>query len=127
MTISQIVLLTLFLALIAIYVRKFYMTRLVTQYNAASVNTKLKAKEHIVLLDVRTSRERSARRIDGSIHIPLQELRNRMGELEKYRSKEIICYCASGNRSLSAAVIIRKQGFRAANLTGGMSDWMFDR
>jgi rhodanese-related sulfurtransferase len=77
----------------------------------------------IVLLDVRTDAERRAQAIRGSLHIPLQQLASRLSELEGYRSKEIVCYCRSGNRSLSASLLLRKRGFKAANLKGGLTDW----
>jgi len=77
------------------------------------------------MLDVRTARERSYRSIPGSLHIPLHELNARMKELERYRSKEIICYCASGSRSISAALRLKKAGFNVANLEGGLATWNF--
>jgi rhodanese-related sulfurtransferase len=120
----QTIILILFILLVAgMMVRKMLLSKKIRQYDGASVEDKLKARENIVLLDVRTSQERSRRRIDGSVHVPLQELRSRLGELEKFKGREIICYCASGNRSLNAALILHRSGFNAANLSGGMSGW----
>jgi rhodanese-related sulfurtransferase len=48
-----------------------------------------------------------------------------MKELEKYRSREIICYCASGSRSVNAALKLKKAGFKAGNLRGGIGKWNF--
>jgi len=76
-----------------------------------------------VLLDVRTDAERSASHIPGSIHIPLHELKGRMKELEKYRGREIICYCRSGNRSRTAVSMLSAAGFDAANMSGGIMRW----
>lgn len=76
-----------------------------------------------VLLDVRTPAERARDSIPGSIHIPLDELTARSGELAKYKNSTIVCYCASGNRSLSAAVRLKKLGFSAVNLVGGLRNW----
>ncbi len=78
-----------------------------------------------MLLDVRTLNERQSRSIPSSIHIPLHELFSRMKELEKHRSKEIICYCASGNRSVSAGIKLKKAGFTVGNLKGGIASWDF--
>lgn len=76
-----------------------------------------------VLLDVRTNAERERKSIKGSLHIPLHELGRRMEELEKHKSKEIICYCQSGSRSFSAAARLKKFGFTVANMNGGISEW----
>ncbi len=74
-----------------------------------------------VLLDVRTAPERKAGLIPGSIHIPLHELRARLGELPKDR--EIVVHCQSGQRSYYACRILTQRGFRARNLTGSYRTW----
>jgi rhodanese-related sulfurtransferase len=76
-----------------------------------------------ILPDVRSATERSEQLIRGSVHIPLQELSRRLGELEMFRNNEIIWYCRSGNRSLSAAATLRKHGFKSGNLQGGIVEW----
>lgn len=80
-----------------------------------------------VLVDVRTDAERSRDRIDGSIHIPLHQLRARAGELEKHKGGQVICYCATGNRSLTAAVLLKNLGYSSANLKGGITNWKYHR
>ena len=112
------------LVVAAMYIRKLFLKRSIPHYDAATVWAKIKAKENILLLYVRTAGERSSRHIQGSSHIPLHELNGRMRELEKFKDKEIICYCQSGNRSLSAANILKHHGFHVANLSGGISSWM---
>jgi adenylyltransferase/sulfurtransferase len=57
------------------------------------------------------------------LHIPLQELGKRWKELEEYRDREIVVYCASGTRSLNATHLLQKHGFNAVNMRGGMSAW----
>jgi rhodanese-related sulfurtransferase len=120
---SQIVLLIAG-ALIVIYiVRNILRARSVAQYSPAEVEAKMRNSLNIAWLDVRTKQERNAGFIKGSFHIPLHELRAKIGELEKYRGKEIICYCRSGSRSIKAASILNRKGFNAASLRGGMGDW----
>ena len=74
-----------------------------------------------LLLDVRDLDERARGFIPGSTHIPLDELRQRLGELP--RDHEIITYCQSGQRSYNAARILSQHGFRVRNLTGSYRTW----
>ncbi|MFA6455914.1 MAG: rhodanese-like domain-containing protein [Bacteroidota bacterium] len=106
---------------VLLYIRKQFQLRGLNNYTAAEVKQKMKSGS--ILLDVRSAAERSSRSIPSSIHIPLHELASRMKDLEKYRSKEIICYCASGSRSVSAGIKLKKAGFTVGNLTGGISSW----
>jgi rhodanese-related sulfurtransferase len=124
MSASQIII-YIFIALILFsIIKKEINKRKVKHYNADEINDKLKNRS-ILLLDVRTESERKNRHIKGSLHIPLNQLSNRSGELKKFQDKEIVCYCRSGNRSLTAALMLQKNGFNAANLRGGMSRWNY--
>ena len=69
------------------------------------------------LLDVRTDRETARGMFGGAIHIPLDELRGRAGELDK--SKRIYVYCQSGLRSYIACRMLAQLGFDCLNLSGG--------
>ena len=110
--------------LIAFYViRKTILIKSIKHYSPADVSEKLKGSRNTLLLDVRTNSERKQRNIRGSLHIPLTEIRKRASELNKYKDKEIICYCRTGNRSLSAAAKLKKLGFQVANLKGGIVQW----
>lgn len=77
--------------------------------------------EEAVIVDVREDEERGAGRIPGSEHVPLGELRERLGELPE--EKEIVLVCRSGNRSSMAAAALSEAGYRAANLEGGVKAW----
>jgi rhodanese-related sulfurtransferase len=74
-----------------------------------------------LVLDVRSNAERQAGSIPGSIHIPLQELRQRLGELPQDR--EIIASCQSGQRSYYASRTLSQHGFRVRNLSGSYRTW----
>ncbi len=74
-----------------------------------------------LLLDVRRPDERAKGQIPGSVHIPLDQLRSRLGELPKDR--EIVVHCQSGQRSYYACRILTQHGFRARNLTGSYRTW----
>jgi rhodanese-related sulfurtransferase len=88
---------------------------------AAELNEKLKFGKHPLVLDVRQPDEFRQGHISGAKLIPLNDLHKRMGELPKGR--EIVCVCASGSRSSSAAKILMKEGFAVFDMQGGMSAW----
>ncbi|MEP7004099.1 MAG: rhodanese-like domain-containing protein [Chloroflexota bacterium] len=73
------------------------------------------------LLDVREPDEWQAGHIAGSQHIPLGQLRERLGEVPKDRT--ILAVCRSGSRSDSAARGLRTLGYTALNLEGGVTAW----
>jgi len=71
----------------------------------------------VILLDTRTAREYNRGHIDGFRNIPVDELRERIGELEP--GKSVYVNCQSGVRSYIATRILAGYGFRAYNFTGG--------
>jgi NADPH-dependent 2,4-dienoyl-CoA reductase/sulfur reductase-like enzyme/rhodanese-related sulfurtransferase len=70
-----------------------------------------------LLLDVRTAPEVQQGTIPGSVHIPLDELRGRLGELPK--DKEVLAFCQVGLRGYLACRILSQKGIACRNLTGG--------
>lgn len=71
----------------------------------------------VTLLDTRTSMEYSMGHAEGFINIPVDELRERIGELDK--SKPVYIMCQSGLRSYIASRILTGYGFDAYNFAGG--------
>ncbi|MBI3123296.1 MAG: rhodanese-like domain-containing protein [Ignavibacteriales bacterium] len=120
---TQILLLAFVILVIVLRVKKYLTTRSMKNYSSTEVKQLLKNNNSIVLLDVRTDGERKSGAIKPSIHIPLHEITLKTEQLKKYGSREIICYCQTGSRSVSAAVKLRKLGFNSANLTGGYLRW----
>ena len=82
----------------------------------------IKSGKPIIILDVRMPEELTGPfgKIDGAVNIPLQELESRIHELDKYKGREIRVISRSGIPSKLAAEILRKHGFEAANVLGGM-------
>ena len=74
-------------------------------------------------IDVRTISEFMSGHIQNSIHIPLQELANRLNEIEQIKQKNIIVYCRSGARSSNATDILLKNNFKVQNLSGDILSW----
>ncbi len=79
--------------------------------------------EKEMLLDVRSRIElKTSGTIDDAVHIPIDELRDRLGELDK--SKTYIAFCAVGIRSYLAYRILVQNGFKARNLAGGFRTYL---
>ncbi len=79
----------------------------------------------IVLLDVRTPAEYNSEtgHLANAHLIPVQELEGRVSELSKYKKHTIVVYCRTGHRSTAATEILLKHGYKALNMTGGITRW----
>jgi len=77
--------------------------------------------DQVQLVDVRYDKEWKAGHIEGAVHIPEDDLEERLDELD--RSRPIVTVCRAGTRSEEAAEWLRGQGFDAQNLDGGMLAW----
>jgi len=93
----------------------------VSSIDAIELNDRLKNGKRPIVIDVRQPDEYRGGHIAGAKLISLNALNSRMKELPQ--SREIVCVCASGNRSGSAARMLVKAGFNAANMKGGMLSW----
>ncbi|WP_379136308.1 FAD-dependent oxidoreductase [Paenibacillus sp. sgz500958] len=78
-----------------------------------------------LLVDVRSELEHAGGHIEGSLSIPVDELRGRLSELDP--SKEIWVYCQVGLRGYTASRILAQSGFRVKNLTGGFKTYQMSR
>ncbi len=83
---------------------------------------RLQQGEALFILDVRNPEEFQICRIPGSQLLPLPQLPQRYGELDKGR--ETVVHCKSGMRSAKAIAFLQQQGFtRLRNLKGGILAW----
>lgn len=73
------------------------------------------------LLDVREPEEWELGTIPGSTHIPLDTLRQRLGEVP--RNRPVVVFCAQGQRAYSAERMLRQKGYDVSNLSGGYLTW----
>ncbi len=73
------------------------------------------------LVDVRVDHEWEAGRIAGATHLPLAELAQRAGEIDKDRP--VVLYCRGGNRSTMAAVALAEAGYDAVKMSEGIVGW----
>lgn len=75
-----------------------------------------------ILLDVRSADELELARIEAAVHIPLNELPLRIGELNPQAPIAVLCH--HGMRSEMAARFLEKNGFAdVANVAGGIDAW----
>ncbi len=74
-----------------------------------------------VVLDVREPHEWRQVRMPGAIHIPMNSLPQHLDQLPKDRP--IVVMCAHGSRSYAVAAWLIEQGYHAANLRGGITQW----
>jgi rhodanese-related sulfurtransferase len=77
--------------------------------------------ESLTLLDVREDWELGVASVPDVVHIPMGEVADRLGELD--RGREVVVLCRSGRRSLQVANFLQQNGFRAVNLAGGILAW----
>lgn len=76
------------------------------------------------VLDVREAEEFKGGHLLNAKHIPLPKLRDRIGEMERYRDKPIVVVCRSGQRSATACALLGKEQFgQVYNLAGGVMAW----
>ena len=85
------------------------------------VKAKIDRGDPFMLIDVREPHEYRICRIPTAKLIPLGELPKRLNELNP--SVEIVAHCKSGMRSAKAVDLLKKNGFRARNMKGGILAW----
>lgn len=82
----------------------------------------LAEKSEVTMLDVRTDEEFQAGALPGAIHVPLHQLRGRLGDVP--RDKPVVTYCKAGLRGYLAERILKQNQFDdVRNLTGGYATW----
>jgi rhodanese-related sulfurtransferase len=81
-------------------------------------------KDEAIVVDIRDRKEFGEGRITGSINIPLNSLKSRVAELNKFKDKQIIVADKMGQHSAMAVKQLNAEGFsNVVRLNGGVSDW----
>ncbi|HXE30541.1 MAG TPA: rhodanese-like domain-containing protein [Terriglobales bacterium] len=94
------------------------------EITVAEAADRLARGERLRWLDVRESWEYELVHLPDAALLPLGLLPERLAELAQTPEAEIICYCHSGMRSLTAADWLRRAGVaRARSLAGGIDQW----
>src|SRR5690349_10014215 len=73
------------------------------------------------LVDVRADHEWEAGHIPGATHLPLAQLSERVGEID--RDRPVVLYCRGGNRSTMAADALADAGYDAVKMSEGIVGW----
>ncbi|TPV97219.1 MAG: rhodanese-like domain-containing protein [Myxococcales bacterium FL481] len=80
-----------------------------------------------LLLDVRSLDEYRAGHLDQAMHVPHNELADRIAELDarvgRDKGKPIVVYCKAGARAATAKSVLVKHGYTHVTNLGGMTDW----
>lgn len=107
-------------------------TVLFTDIAIEEVPKTVAANKEIIILDVRSPEEHKGTvegrlkigALKNAININIEELPQRVNELEQYKDKEIIVYCTHSHRSRRASYILNKNGFtKIRNMADGISKW----
>jgi rhodanese-related sulfurtransferase len=86
--------------------------------------TQMINRQDALVLDVREQAEYAQAHILNSRGLPLSQLEARVGDIQKYKDKPVIVYCATDNRSRTAVATLKKHGFsNAVCLSGGFAAW----
>src|SRR5919206_3479095 len=96
----------------------------ITEISAQEAAARVAEQPGPVLIDVRERDEYEQGFIPGALHIPRGNLESRIDNAVGDRSRPVIVYCASGNRSAYAAKTLAELGFEdVVSLRGGFADW----
>ena len=86
--------------------------------------TRMQNDGNVLFLDVRDLGEFNSVHLLDAKHVPVKSLGERLGELQKYRERPVVAYCATGSRSFGACRMLEKDGFQNLyNLAGGLMAW----
>ncbi|WP_297423668.1 CoA-disulfide reductase [Clostridium sp.] len=80
-------------------------------------------KETSIIVDIREEFELVTGKFDNSIHIPLEELRDRLSEIPK--DKKVYVTCQVGQRGYTACRILEQNGIKCVNIDGGMKTYLY--
>ena len=98
---------------------------MINEISTQELKKRLDTKEAFTLLDVREPDEYQTCHIDQSVLIPLNELAEKVGTLDK--KAPVVVYCKMGGRSAQACVYLQENGFEnVTNLEGGIRKWALE-
>jgi rhodanese-related sulfurtransferase/glyoxylase-like metal-dependent hydrolase (beta-lactamase superfamily II) len=98
------------------------LVRSLDRITAVALDEQLRSDLRPLVLDVRTEKEWNGGHIDGSHNVPLNHLRERLGEIPQDQS--VVVHCEGGYRSAIAASVLQQAGRKnVLDLVGGFKAW----
>lgn len=125
-TIQTILLAIALLSAVAFLPRFIARLRRGPTLTVATLKQSLDQGKDVAVLDVRTPKEFTGEdnHISGAINIPVDELTQRIGELDAWTERPVAIVCRTDRRSAKAARILAQQGFADVHVVeGGMTAW----
>jgi rhodanese-related sulfurtransferase len=95
----------------------------VAEIGAAALAEALRSEGGLQLLDVRTPLEFAAGHLAGARNVPVTSLPTRLPRLGLDPSRPVVAICLSAHRSPPAVRLLRRHGFEALQLAGGVLAW----
>lgn len=97
------------------------------QMNPSELQAFLSSGATPLMLDVREAHELANGMIEGSQHIPMNDVPARLDEFADYKDQTVVLICRSGKRSAQVGQFMEHVGFTdVINLDGGMNGWATD-
>ena len=115
------------LGLVAFLPRLIGSIRKGAMLNIANLKRRMDEGEDILLLDVRTTEDYDGEQghIAGSTLLPLEELEQRIDEINDYYEKTVVTICRTDRKSAKAARLLAEKGFADVHVAKmGMTDWI---
>lgn len=95
-----------------------------TDISQVELLKRIRSKHEPLILDVRSPMEYAQGHIPGAVNIPYDRLGSRLAEISAHKNKDIVLYCGSGVRVVTAANILQTAGFnKVLHLAGDMDGW----
>jgi molybdopterin/thiamine biosynthesis adenylyltransferase/rhodanese-related sulfurtransferase len=96
----------------------------IDEVDAVETRDLLEGAEPPLLVDVREDDEWAEGHLPGAVHVPRGHLESRIEQVAPERSRNVVLYCAAGNRSAFAAKTLEELGYEhVSSLSGGFTDW----
>ena len=94
------------------------------EINCQQVALQLQDDGNALVIDCREPDEHAGARIDGAKLIPMNQIPERLSELQDFRDRPVTVLCHHGGRSLRVVNWLREQGFsHAQSMAGGIDQW----
>jgi len=94
---------------------------MIKEISVYDLKDKIDNNENFILLDVREKHELDICQIDGSLHIPMSTLPERLSEIDL--DSLIVLMCHTGVRSAHVCQYLVQKGYDSVNLSGGIDSW----